>query len=607
MTDCQDGSDELNCTFGMAGNVSSLSASALSSAWCDVDQWACRTINETWCINTTQLCDRRADCPDGSDEANCTYECSSHEFECAAAASVRHRTNETSSQEETHAGDGRCVAASKRCDGIADCFDGSDETGCDAEFGRAQTTSMPATCPPHFFRCHNGTRIGVRRSFVSSSMACVPERLRCDRRPDCTDLSDEFNCTYSCPAGHVTCSSGALSRWPWRGFCLPSQRRCDGRRDCADGSDETGCRTDSGVAASMLLRCASGQFRCRNGSVTVFGSRASRVCISGRLQCDGIRDCSDGSDEMSCDYSSFCLPDQFACRSTSAVAAAAADRFLPRIRRRDRSFCLDASMRCDGIVHCADASDETGCDVAHATTTAETVACNGDFRCASDSRCIPRRWTCDRELDCADGSDEVNCSYSCQDGQFACRTGTVSRWPNFGYCVQPSGRCDGIADCRDESDEQNCSADRTAVVRHQSSVRRCQLPTDFQCRTASGSASGDDDECVPANFRCDRVADCTSAADETGCSYLCPDQWIACRTGVVSGWPHRGYCIRRSSRCDGVRDCLDGSDEADCTECSPGNQDVDPTRALLMSFLQLHSSSHGMHFYNFRSCSTANF
>lgn len=63
--------------------------------------------------------------------------------------------------------DGSCVVG-KRCDGIFDCLDNSDEVGCEG------------VCSLSQFRCENG--------------ACIDERLRCDGLRDCADGSDEQNC-----------------------------------------------------------------------------------------------------------------------------------------------------------------------------------------------------------------------------------------------------------------------------------------------------------------------------------------------------------------------------------------------------------------------------
>lgn len=96
---------------------------------------------------------------DGSDESSCpAAACSSHSFQC----------NNT-----------QCVQASLRCDGDADCADGSDE--------------WPQTC---------GTQTRSRRTCRSSefqcgSGECIASMWRCDGDDDCKDNSDEADCGES--------------------------------------------------------------------------------------------------------------------------------------------------------------------------------------------------------------------------------------------------------------------------------------------------------------------------------------------------------------------------------------------------------------------------
>lgn len=117
----------------------------------------------------------------------------------------------------------KCVRDYMRCDGIADCVDGSDEEQC---------PSVPLSCAPNMFRCENNER-------------CIPNYLRCNHKSECSDDSDERYCdyqtttttqkpVYSCPPGQSQCETV--------NECIWDNAFCDGTMDCSDRSDEYNCR-----------------------------------------------------------------------------------------------------------------------------------------------------------------------------------------------------------------------------------------------------------------------------------------------------------------------------------------------------------------------------
>ncbi|XP_027631391.1 atrial natriuretic peptide-converting enzyme [Tupaia chinensis] len=128
---------------------------------------------------------------------------------------------------------GRCVLASRRCDGQADCEDDSDEENC----GCKERDLWE--CP--------------------SNKQCLKHTVICDGFPDCPDGMDEKNCS-SCQEDELECANHA---------CVPRALWCDGVSDCADSSDEWDCVTLSeDVNAPSLLtvhRSATEQHVCADG------------------------------------------------------------------------------------------------------------------------------------------------------------------------------------------------------------------------------------------------------------------------------------------------------------------------------------------------------
>ncbi|RMC13904.1 hypothetical protein DUI87_08987 [Hirundo rustica rustica] len=144
-----------------------------------------------------------------------------------------------------------CVGAGERCDGVPQCPDGSDETGC---WTPTQECAL---------RCDAATR-------------CIPRSWLCDGHADCLDHTDEQGCVLKeCGPAEFSCRSGQ---------CVALALHCDGDHDCQDGSDEEGC------AVPRPLLCREGEVTCSR----------SGECVPGAWRCDGAADCGDGSDEQRC-------------------------------------------------------------------------------------------------------------------------------------------------------------------------------------------------------------------------------------------------------------------------------------------------------------------
>ncbi|XP_039279489.1 LOW QUALITY PROTEIN: uncharacterized protein LOC111052888 [Nilaparvata lugens] len=94
---------------------------------------------------------------------------------------------------------GECIPATSRCNHLVDCSDGSDEKNC---------------------------------SCVEFLQAQFLTRKICDGVIDCWDFSDENNCEWCTPGQHVCADSRV---------CINQEQLCDGNKDCPQGDDEKQC------------------------------------------------------------------------------------------------------------------------------------------------------------------------------------------------------------------------------------------------------------------------------------------------------------------------------------------------------------------------------
>ena len=377
---------------------------------CAQGQWKC---GNGLCIAESWLCDRVSDCGDNTDENNeqCQDKCKDNQFQCA---------------------NGKCIPGYWKCDYDDDCGDESDEQDC-----------PETTCNEQEFRCENGQ--------------CINAKWECDLEKDCQDGSDESNCTTSttqCNTGpqgtQLQCKTG--------GACLPMAWHCDGDTDCHDNSDEEDC--------DEVKTCQDWQFKCDNGH-----------CIFQTWRCDGDSDCADESDERDCIVPS-------GNRTNPPQPTFPQGVCNEWMFKCSNEQCVPFWWKCDGVRDCSDGSDEEQCghdgmvddddeDMKRPPGHPEVVGCpEHKFQCG-DGNCIWAAWVCDTEEDCPHGEDEeaslCSARQVCGAGKFMCELS--------GTCIDIAAVCDGNRDCDDGTDEKRCSIDPFVPP----SEVACNVETSFLC------------------------------------------------------------------------------------------------------------------------------
>lgn len=254
-------------------------------------------------------------------------------------------------------------------------------------------------------------------------------------------------------------------------------------------------------------------------------------------KCDGVIDCADGSDERNCTTAQDeCLDNAFKCEISGR--------------------CINDVLRCNGFIDCTtmsqkDESDEMNCPTQ--ATNDDLVCPDGEFKCRSEMygnyECNPNDWKCDGEPDCLDGTDELDCD-TCGPGKIRCNN-TESITADHQACIEDWWVCDGDNDCEDGEDELNCPNEFDWF--HNMNVTHDCGVDEFRCNPSYTSA------CIPVQLACNQHEDCKNGEDE---------KWNICNEKEC---PMRRYeAMKPLSREDACHHGCKHTPEGDRCYCNQG-------------------------------------
>ncbi|CAF1215824.1 unnamed protein product [Rotaria sordida] len=497
-------------------------------------------VTSSVCLDWREICDRKNDCLDGSDEFNCWQleinECAENEYRCH---------------------NGQCIPVEFFHDVIInlDCLDRTDEPVynyynkyCPDDYGfRCEEHSCR---PGHrefpcgdgqctneinvqsWLKCENGRGDLVFDDLCSRIMACLMKLYDLIDYKWCEEFCAETNCPRNnCPSlyefptgsilfGHVRFMFTNRKMEINSHYIPLPDCVCYDEKLCADFLPATQhlnnltCRHLSEIGLNEYWYNQLENFivnikdRFRGCLViynethycnysTMYKCKNSNKCISKYRLVDGIRDCPFDDDEtfnQSCSLND--VHQRFTCSSDNIKKC-----FAPLIIQDNKNDCKygedednkDTTLTknhiyfqniCDGfedllpiLIDGRNETDETEC---------EHWLCNNTYT------------RCDRFWSCKDGADEINCPPStCPEFQHSCV------FPNNTYkvsCLPLDQAGDGIVDCLGAFDERNrCrSADSSS------------FQYNFLCRN--------DTTCIEPHYLCNNEAECQSGDDEIFCT-----------------------------------------------------------------------------------------
>ncbi|XP_035661037.1 laminin subunit alpha-1-like [Branchiostoma floridae] len=455
-------------------------------------------------------------------------------------------------EKEFECKNGFCIDNSRRCNGIFECLDFSDEDNCPV-----------AKCQPGEFQCTSGE--------------CVSGDLRCNGSPDCPDESDEAGCVKILCHGHSFIYNAVTKT------CKSCQHNAQGRNceKCKPGfygnakiGTAEDCKPCDCNGHSMDCDMAG---KCENCGHNTEGEKCEncRPGFRGDATKGTPEDCKPNSPDNDKDTDAKPKP------TTKPGPDPDTDK-KPKPTTKPGNptktcDCNGHSTECDGDGKCKDCKDNTqgdSCDECKPGFTGDAKEGKADSckpnNC--DALCNKHSSTCDLAA-----GKCMNCDHNTEgDKCEKCKSGFAGD--------ATKGTSD---DCKESACAAMCNNHATECDMNAKTCKNCADNTEgSNCEKCKDGYTGDATKgpCKPCSEKCNKHSD--TCDKDTGICSNCKDNTEGnmcerCKTGFTGdaskGTPNdckptQCRCNKHSDTCpDGVcKDCQHHTTGAYCEICQPG-------------------------------------